>query len=265
VVAARGGKNKAVAGWSPRLGGLVVCAFFALGVMTGFSATGRTVTLRASATFSTYRDQIIVSLAPAREKVASYSAVLKQWAERVGIYHRGMNGSDADAISAGDMRDGAIAIVERRDGFYQLFSGGEIRGPVSPDKQGDLPVLSGASLDDAHGSQMVEYAAELVRAETQLSEIISEMRVGDDGTASLFLERERTEVVIDLDRATTELARAIKVRQQWQGRENLIAALDLTTPGLAVVRLHANEGKHPKHKNALQKVSFQPVGEPVMR
>ena len=89
---------------------------------------------------------------------------------------------------------------------------------------------------------MVDYAAELVRAETQLSEIISEMQVDDDGTASLFLERERTEVVVDLDRAAAELQRAIKVRQQWQGRENLIAALDLTTPGLAVVRLHASRG-----------------------
>ncbi len=78
-MAARGGKNKAVAGWSPRLGGLVVCAFFALGVMTGFSATGRTVTLRASATLSTYRDQIIDSLAPARNAVASHSAVLVSW------------------------------------------------------------------------------------------------------------------------------------------------------------------------------------------
>ena len=69
------------------------------------------------------------------------------------------------------------------------------------------------------------------------------MQVDDDGTASLFLERERTEVVVDLDRAAAELQRAIKVRQQWQGRENLIAALDLTTPGLAVVRLHASRGR----------------------
>jgi len=107
---------------------------------------------------------------------------------------------------------------------------------------------------------MVDYAAQLVRAEAQLSEIISEMRVGDDGTASLFLERERTEVVIDLERATTELQRAIKVRQQWQGRENLIAALDLTTPGLAVVRLHEVELNHSKHKATIRKVSFQPGG-----
>ncbi len=252
-----------MAGWNARMGGLVVCAFFALGVMTGFSTTGRVVALRAAATLSAYRDQIMNSLAPARTTAANYSAVLVEWAGRAGIYHRGLREPGAAAISAGDMRDGAIAIVERHDGFYELFKGGELRGPVSPGKQGDLPVLSGAALDNARGPQMVDYASELVRAETQLSEIISEMRVGDDGTASLFLERERTEVVIDLDRATTELQRAIKVRRQWQGRENLIAALDLTTPGLAVVRLHAAEIKNSKHKTALRKVSYQPGGEPV--
>ena len=240
------------------MGGLVVCAFFALGVMTGFSTTGRVVTLRASATLNSYRDQIIDSLAPARIAAASYSAVLVEWAGRTGVYRRASHRPGAAEISAGNMREGAIAIVERRDGFYELFSGGELRGPVSPGGQGDLPVLSGSALDKARGTQMVDYAAALVRAETQLSEIISEMRVNSDATASLFLERERTEVVIDLDRATTELQRAIKVRQQWQGRENLIAALDMTTPGQAVVRLHAGDSNHSKHKGAVRKVSFQP-------
>jgi hypothetical protein len=247
------------------MGGLVVCAFFALGVMTGFSTTGRVVALRTAATLSAYRNQIIASLAPARSAAAGYSAVLVQWAGRAGIHRRATREPGAEAISAGHLRDGAIAIVERRDGFYQLFSGGELRGPVSPGKQGDLPVLSGAALDSAHGSQMVDYAAVLVRAETQLSEIISEMRIGDDGTASFFLERERTELVIDLDRATIEIQRAIKVRQHWQGRENLIAALDLTTPGLAVVRLHAGDANNSKRKTVLRRVSFQPGEEPLTR
>ena len=264
-MAARRGGNRTVAGWSPRLGGLVVCAFFALGVMTGFSTTGRAIALSASAALRSYRNQIIDSLAPARTAAASYPALLTQWAGRAGIYHRASHGPDAAALSAGDVREGAIAIVERRDGFYELFSGGELRGPVSPGKQGDLPVLSGAVLDNARGPQMVDYAAVLVRAEAQLSEIISEMRVNDDATASLFLERERTEVVIDVDRATTEIQRAIRVRQQWQGRENLIAALDLTTPGLVIVRLHAAEGNHSKHKGAIRKVSLQPGEESMTR
>lgn len=246
------------------MGGLVVCTFFALGVMTGFSTTGRIVALRAAATLNSYRDQILDSIAPARATVSNYSGVLVQWAGRAGIYRRDSHEPGA-AISSGDMREGAVAIVERHDGFYELFSGGELRGPVSLGKQGDLPVLSGDALDSARGTQMVDYAAVLVRAETQLSEIISEMHVGDDGTASLFLERERTEVVIDLDRATTEIQRAIKVRQQWQGRENLIAALDLTTPGLAVVRLHAAENNHAKHKSGLRKVSFKPAEESAIR
>ena len=257
-MAVRRGGNRAVAGWSPRLGGLVVCAFFALGVMTGFSATGRAITLRASAALSSYRNQIIDLLAPARTAAAGYSAVLAQWTARAGIYHHARGGPGVAAPPAGDLGEGAIAIVERRDGFYELFSGGELRGPVSPSKQGDLPVLSGRALDNARGPQMVDYAAVLVRAETQLSEIISEMRINDDATASLFLERERTEVVIDLDRETTEIQRAIEVRQQWHGRENLIAALDLTTPGQAVVRLHAAEGSRSKPKGGVRRVVFQP-------
>jgi hypothetical protein len=247
------------------MGGLVVCAFFALGVMTGFSTTGRTVALRTAATLDSYRDQILDSIAPARAIASNYSAVLVQWAGRAGIYRRGLREPGAAPVSSGDVRDSAVAIVESHDGFYELFSGGELRGPVSPGKQGDLPVLSGDALDNARGAQMVEYAAVLVRAETQLSEIISEMHVGDDGTASLFLERERTEVMIDLDRATSEIQRAIKVRQQWQGRENLIAALDLTTPGLAVVRLHAAENNRAKHKSGLRKVSFKPAEESATR
>jgi hypothetical protein len=247
------------------MGGLVVCAFFALGVMTGFSTTGRTVALRAATTLTSYRDQILDSIAPARATASNYSAVLVQWAGRAGIYRRGVHEQGAAPVSSGDSRDGAIAIVESHDGFYELFRDGELRGPVSPGKQGDLPVLSGDALENARGTQMVDYAAVLVRAETQLSEIVSEMHVGDDGTASLFLERERTEVMIDLDRATTEIQRAIRVRQQWQGRENLIAALDLTTPGLAVVRLHAAENNHAKHKSGLRKVSFKPTEESATR
>src|SRR5208282_3384569 len=264
-VAVRSGGSRAVAGWSPRMGGLVVCAFFALGVMTGFSTAGRAIALRACATLSSYRNQIVDSLAPARTAAASYPALLTQWAGRAGIYHRASHGPGVAALAAGDVREGAIAIVERRDGFYELFSGGELRGPVSPGKQGDLPVLSGAALDNARGTQMVDYAAALVRAEAQLSEIISEMQVDDDGTASLFLERERTEVIVDLDRATTELQRAIKVRQQWQGRENLIAAVDLTTPGFAVVRLHAAQSNHSRHRLGIRKVSFESGGEPMTR
>ncbi len=246
-----------MAGWNARMGGLVVCAFFVLGVMTGFSTTGRAVALRTSATLISYQGRIMDSIAPAREAASNYSGVILEWAGHAGIYHRISHGPGAESLSARDMREGAIAIVERRDGFYELFAGGELRGPVSPGKQGDLPVISGAAVESARGNQMVDYAAVLVRAETQLSEIISEMQIADDGTGSLFLERERTEVVIDLDRAPVELQRVIEVRAQWHGRESVIAALDLTTPGQAVVRLHRGEGAPSKHRGAIRKISDQ--------
>jgi hypothetical protein len=247
------------------MGGLVVCAFFVLGVMTGFSTTGRAVARRTSDTLISYQSRFMDSIAPEREVAANYSGVILQWAGHAGIYHRATHAPGAEALSARDLRDGAIAIVERRDGFYQLFAGGELRGPVSPGVQGDLPVISGAAVENARGDQMVEYAAVLVRAETQLSEIISEMQVADDRTGSLFLEREQTEVVIDLDRAPAELDRAIEVRSKWQGRENLIAALDLTTPGQAVMRLHAAQRAPSKHRSAIQKISEQVTEVPVAR
>lgn len=250
-------KDNAVAGWNARMGGLVLCAFFVLGVMTGFSTTGRAVALRTSRTLISYQGRIMDSIAPARELASNYYGVILEWAGRAGIYHRNSHAPVVESLSARDLRDGAIAIVERRDGFYELFAGGELRGPVSPGKQSDLPVLSGIAAESAPGKQMVDYAEVLIRAETQLSEIISEMQVADDGTGSLFLEREQTEVVIDLDRAPTELQRVIEVRAQWQGRENLIAALDLTTPGQAVVRLHTEERAPSKRGVALRKIYAQ--------
>ena len=250
-------KDNAAAGWNARMGGLVVCAFFALGVMTGFSATGRAVALRTSRSLISYQQRFMDSIAPEREVASNYCAVILEWARHVGIYHRNTHEPIVESTSARDMRDGAIAIVERRDGFYELFAGGELRGPVSPGKQNDLPILSGTAAETAPGKQMVDYAEVLIRAETQLSEIISEMQVADDGTGSLFLEREQTEVVIDLDRAPAELQRVIEVRSQWQGRENLLAALDLTTPGQAIVRLHQVERAPSKRGSAIRKVSTQ--------
>lgn len=258
--------KRAAAGWSPRLAGLAVCAFFALGVMTGFSTTGRALTLRVAATLSRYRNQIRDSLAAAHTAAAGGSAMLMQWAGRAGIDPRASGGAASEAARpAGDAGKSAVAIVERRDGFYELTSGGELRGPVSPGQQGDLPVLSGAVLESARGAELVDYAALVVRAEARLSKIISEMRVDDDGSAALFLSGERTELVIDLDRAEAEIGRAIEVRRQFQGREKLLAAIDLTTPGQAVCRLNSIEAGRGTHKAGMRKVSFAPREEPGTR
>jgi hypothetical protein len=249
-VAARRAGDKAGMGWQPRMAGLVVCAFFVMGVMTGFSASGRAITLRTVNTFKIYRDRVLDSAGPVRDGATYCYRKLQELADRLRGEHRGPEKDSSIAalphIGADD-NNRAIAIVSRHEGFYALFDGGELRGPVSPAHQNDLPILSGTAVENAHGTQLIEYASTLVRAETQLSELISEMRIDDDGTASLFLEHARTELVIDLDRAPLEIRRAIEVRHKWLHRESLIAGLDMTTPDQAVVRLHAPDGPQPKH------------------
>jgi hypothetical protein len=255
-VATRSKEKAGAGGWNPRMAGLVVCAFFAMGVMTGFSEPGRAVAIRTIATLSRSRDHLLDSLAPELKLAERYFSIVAEWTARTGLYRAARPRSASDSNSSRDaLSSGAIAIIERHDGFYALFDGGELRGPVSAVNETDLPVLSGPALENAAGARMVEYATVLIRAEAQLSELISEMQVADDGTASLFLERERTELIIDVDRAALELQRAIRVREQWAGREKLIAALDMTTPGQAVVRLHGAEHAPWKHKIGIQKIS----------
>ena len=77
----------------------------------------------------------------------------------------------------------------------------------------------------------------LVRAEVALSGLVSEMRVDDDGTVALFLDRSRTELRVDLDGAPRNSDARPRCSAQWRGHEQLIAMLDMTTPGQAVMRL----------------------------
>ena len=55
--------------------------------------------------------------------------------------------------------------------------------------------------------------------------------------ATIFLEHPRIEITFDVDHAAIEFARALEVLKMWRGHENLIAALDLTTPGQAVMQM----------------------------
>jgi len=256
------------------MAGLVICAFFVMGVMTGFSTAGRAITLRAADSISHYGDRVVQRLAPAREAAAHYCTLAAGWAERNG-WHRAAQQisrlipqpsaiakapaaprpvAAAAAPAAPPVNhDDAIALVERHDGFYALDSSGGLRGPVSPAAENDLAILSGAALEDAHGGTLVDYTAALVRAETQLSELVSEMRIANDGTAVLYLEHARTELVVDLDpeREPAELQRAVEVLSNWADRKGLIASLDMTVPDEAVVRLNAV----PAHSGHLEKVS----------
>src|SRR5262249_44867298 len=116
-----------------------------------------------------------------------------------------------------------------------------------PSQQPNLPIMSGAGVETAKAPDLLAYAETLVRAEAQMSSLISEMRVDSDGAASFYLDRQRMAVVVDLDQESFELGRALDILAQWRGRERLIAMLDMTTPNMAVVRLKTDLPKQEKH------------------
>jgi hypothetical protein len=233
-VARRSGEKT---GWHPRTAGMVICAFFAMGVMTGFSPTGHAITLRAADSLASYASTVSGALAPARASITHVSASVGAWMDHSGFLNDAMRKLHQRAIvHEAPPISPPIAIVRRGDDFYTLTDDGALRGPIAIREQGDLPILSGAP-EDAKGNDLLEDAAVLVRTETTLSQLISEMRVNNDGTATLCLERQRTELTIDLSNVPHELDRVQQVMKQMSGREQMIAALDMTTPGEAVVRL----------------------------
>ena len=245
-------RRKKDAGWSPRLAGLVLCAFFILGMITGFSTTGRQIVLRAAGVLSSLERRFDISWRPAHGAIESLGSDIDVLRSHfiISRHARRTRNRTPDAEP--------IAIVERRDGFYALFTDGALSGPVSPISQGDLPILSGSGLESVPGDELVADAALLVRSEAQLSRIVSEMSIADDGVASLYLEGARTEIRLDLDRSQFELDRANQVLARWQGRERSIAQLDMTTPGLAVLRMRAAPaaaGKNPTPKASRQTIA----------
>jgi hypothetical protein len=197
------------------LGGVVLMLFFALGMMAGVSPVGRAFAARVNGSTATLRLRAGEVIAP------------------VIFFWRGIPPAPA-RLGAPD----AIAIVERRDGFYALSERSGLAGPISPQAEGDLPVLSGAGVQNAGVEALMRYASILVRAEATLSALISEMRIDDDGaTATFFLVRTETRLTIDLDAAPLELERARELLARWQDHQRLVAGLDLTTPGQAVMKL----------------------------
>jgi hypothetical protein len=205
-------------GWSSKALGLVLCAFFVLGMATGLSRAGRALAARARVTLALY------------------------WAEAAGTFAQWRDRTTENAMLvpiARPPQGGAVALVERHDGFYALFAEGELRGPVQASRAGDLPILSGAAVQTAGAQDLVRYAAALVRSEVALSGLVSEMRLDADGTVALFFDRSHTELRVDLDDAPAQLKRATEVLGQWRGHEQQIAMVDMTTPGQAVMRLRA--------------------------
>lgn len=214
---------------------IVLCVFFGLGAMTGFSAPGRALARRASGALSGYSGVFDRVRAPALAAFARLNRTFEPLCLRLGI-------SSVRIVQHLRVhRGGAIAIVVRRDGFYALFASGALVGPISPSAQGDLPILSGPRVQAARGAELVGDATTMIRAEAELSQLVSEMSVGDDGVAALYLDRTRTEVRFDLDEAPLEIHRAAEVLRRWRGREAMVASLDMTTPGEAVLNIAAPE------------------------
>src|ERR1700689_2143124 len=84
VAAGRKKKSESASGWSPRLAGVLLCAFFVLGVITGFSEAGRRVASRARDLFTTWTDRTLAKLGPFRhaadtfdQSIAPIEALLK--------------------------------------------------------------------------------------------------------------------------------------------------------------------------------------------
>jgi hypothetical protein len=225
-------QTKKGAGWSWRLAGIALCAFFALGVITGLSRAGRQFAVRLE-------------------------AVLHLWPElnRSAMVPIGdASGTDRDAPAPRKVL-ASVALVERTDGFYTLDAGGELRGPVSPAMQGDLPVLSGVGVQNAPPAELLEDAATLVRSEAALSTMISEMRADRDGIATLFLDHPRLPIVIALEDAALEVARSAQVLRLWRSHQDLIAVLDMTASGQAVIRLKPGALENARRASDVRKAA----------
>jgi cell division protein FtsQ len=216
VAAAKKKKHKtSTSQWGFRLVGIVLCAFFVLGVITGLSRPGRTLALRVQTFLNFWPGPGHSSIIPAAF----------------------LGGTVIEPTFRSRAQGSTIALVQRNDGFYALDSDGGLSGPVAPAAQGDMPILSGAGALAAQPAQLLDDAETLVRAEAGLNAVVSEMRLETDSTATIFLEHPRIEIAFDLDRTAFELSRAVAVLRMWRGHEGLIASLDLTTPGQAVMRM----------------------------
>jgi hypothetical protein len=234
AVAAKKKKRKSAhsgSQWGVKLAGIVLCAFFVLGVITGLSRPGHQLALRIHA---------LLALWPHH----SGSAVIPDGFTALPI---------ARSTSG---KDNAVALVRRDGGFYVLNSSGDLRGPIAPETQPDLPILSGAALAEADEAQLMQDAAVMVRAEAGLNHLVSEMSVASDGTATLFLEHPQVAVTIDESRGAAGIQRAVQMLHLWQGHQQLLAAIDLTAPDEAVVRLKPAAFDRAGVNNRMQKVAF---------
>ncbi|MBV8056603.1 MAG: cell division protein FtsQ [Deltaproteobacteria bacterium] len=224
-------RSKTGSGWSWRLAGIALCAFFALGVITGLSQSGHILARRIEALLARLPHGNRSELIPA----AYHTFLFKEPTARK------FGWSSAALTARGPAAE--IALIEYPDGFFQIDSKGGLRSMVSSADAADLPVISGSGVETADASQLVEYAGQLIRAEAALSAIISEMHVTPSGEMHLFLERPHLEIVLAPGQLPLQLARAARVLEVWRGRRELIGVLDMTISSEAIVRPQAETMK----------------------
>jgi hypothetical protein len=220
--------------WGFRLAGIVLCAFFVLGLITGLSGPGHQLAQRIH-------------------------ALLALWPHHSGsaLIPDGFTTVPGTLSFKGD--DNPVALVRRDDGFCLLDAAGDLRGPIVPEAQPDLPILSGDGVASADSATLVRDAAILVRAEAGLNHIVSEMAIESGGNTTLFLENPPASVIIDLDRGAAGIQRAARILNMWRGHERMLASIDLTGPDEAVVRLREGAFNESKPAWGLREASFAPV------
>jgi len=201
-------KNQKTSEWSWRLAGLALCAFFALGVITGLSRSGRSLAARVEA---------LLRMLPRVSHSALLPPVTTSTAPRDGA--------------------GPVALVRRADGFYILSSDATLRGPTAPTAAPDLPILDGPAIAAATDDQLLAFTSSLVRAEADLGLRISELHADAPELAVYDLEQPAVTLTVDLKNQKPELERAGRILALWRTHADLLAAIDLTIPDQAIVRL----------------------------
>ena len=144
-------------GWSPRMGGHRAVRFFRARRDDRIQH-GRPRARAASANLVSPHSAIKSLACAARTTAANYSAVLRRW-RRLDRDPRRSHRAGRRALPA--HAGGAIAMVERHDGFYALFADGELRGPVSPGSAGRFADSERRRRSTTRAaSQLVDYAAD---------------------------------------------------------------------------------------------------------
>jgi hypothetical protein len=224
VVGSRKKKKKSGSGWTWRLAGIALCAFFALGVITGLSQSGRSFARRI---------QSLLRNLP----YGSRSELVPTAFRALSVRELTTEESESSQETETRARSETIVLLRRRQGLYLLDSEGRLFGPVAPGKTPDLPILSGDGVENAPPPQLLGYASELVRAETTLSAMISEMQVMSNGDVRIYLDRPRLMIVLASGQYALQLARAATVLALWHSHTNLIGTLDMAISDEAIVRL----------------------------